>query len=999
MDDLKYTFLDFDFETVGFEKGEVLDIWMGSRRLTRNKGASLTRPNTPNIIEIFGQTEEDSIHIKTPFYDGNEQAKKLAEEIRYEFQYKDTTADLESGEVKWKTLSHEQIKKHISGEEVHPQLASREGRFQTSDTAKTRDALHGLWSFGPSEPNRAQWDTGITIRGSTLNRNLAENLFDIESQSEAIGKGPDRAAALHSFVDYISGAKEKAASEGKTLAMRAWNAPFDMRVFAQTIDETGDEDLLRKFTRLFDESGSIRLVEASDKFRDIMFELTKRSDKNHFMNLDHGAIQRSLGNSTELREIADRVYGTLSGQVTDGLPSQYIKESTLLGNLAERVKEGEGRSSQTVADIKAEVIGRITGQNQEQGFRDFGGHLGNVQSNEGKIVDAVAELLHNLINPLEELGPTETLRRSMLEIRALDQADLANEIMQRAVMPSSPGRIVPGLLLDFGSPPPAPEGTALHLVHKHLGNALGGTLPDFMGGATLSSGNTGLLGSIMTAKDNYLETINAGRPSEHLQEIFGLIDDNLAVQLNTLETTGGHSASIDVDNMARILRNVLDQGYKNIADPDVQSFMSDVFHENVIKSSEDRLAQKYGTWGELDPIVQGKLASLVGRTPEEVMDPSAKNHSGKSGIVGSVDPGFRGKASIFAKSAFVLSGIVLIANRTGDIKDQGSKYNTLEGMSPSGDPLLHSFGSGNSHMNNMAINNLIYNFDIGSDTLRSSMLGYKGDQLANQLIGRELFDDYTNSSERGSIVHGIIEQEYLQKKLAQNTEHYIYSSELDVAGHVDIILNSGVPLEIKTVADFDALKELSYPKDKHVSQANFYAYALNQPYALIGYAARNDPSKIKYFKIDVNIKRLMDEVAIVRNVATNLKTQGYQISTYPVYQQSQDMIRNMTQNKYSRNPGVYTSMQNGLVHSTERENQYSAIKGLGDYKKRNKNTNVFRGTDPRVAQKKFRNRSSEGRGPSGNKTNHLFAGIIRSSPRESGYHPGSRAERTATATT
>ena len=517
-----------------------------------------------------------------------------------------------------------------------------------------------------------------------------------------------------------------------------------------------------------------------------------------------------------------------------------------------------------------------------------------------------------------------------------------------------------------------------------------------MGGFSLSSGNTGLLGSIITAKGNYLETINS-QPGGNLQSIFDLIDTDLRPAYEQLQKTGGHSASIDVNNMQRIITNVLDNAFEHIDDHGVQEFMTNVHEENIIKSSKEILDKKYLDFDTIDETIRGRVGALINRTPEEIMDPYSKILSGSSSALGSVKNAFNTKAGVFAKSALVLSGLVLISNRNGEISNQGSKYNTIDGISPSGDTLLHSFGSGNDKYSNQAIANLQYNFDIGSSTLRASMLGYKGDQLINNLLGRSSFDDYANTAERGNIIHKIIEQEYLQKDLAQNTEHFIHSAELDIAGHVDIILNSGAPLEIKTVEDFAALKRLNAPKEHHVSQANFYAYALNQPYALIGYAARNDPTKIKYFKVNTDIKRVMDEAAYVKSTVSNLKTQGHPVVTYSAYQQMQDTFRSMTQNKYSRNPGVFTGMQNGMVHSPERDNHYSAIKGLGDYKIRNKNTNVFRGTHPVAVRHKNRNRSSEGRGPSGNKTSHLFAGIIQSSPRQSTYHPGSRAERTAMA--
>lgn len=984
----------FDIEATDLGKESIIGHYLGPG-VDYQKRQRLKRKHASNITEIFGETADGAkIELNMPFYDGDEALKKLIDDISIEFEY------AEGGQTK--VLSHNQIMDYIEGNQIPDFLSNKKGKFRTGSDEKTIEALRKLTYLKQENPTRGMFGLEVTQIGGTLNKILAKNIFDVKTGNIQT----DREAGINRFLDHLSYEKRNAIGENKKLAINAWNASYDMRMLAEHIDElaeNGNTALRDKFKQLFNSHDEIRIVEASDKFRDIMFKIDQYSEANHFMNTNHQQVKSTIeGENTTKNITIDKVKSQLKEEVVSNKRGTYVKENTFLKNLAKKVGDlSEAGAASTKDEIAESIIDNLKSQ-RTTSFHDRSYELATPDSVERQVVDKLSQLVKDLINPVEGRGSTETLRRSLREIESLGHSDISNDIINRAFLAPNQNslneRIIQSLSGRAGQA--ADPESAVHVVEKFMKNSLGGTLPDFMGGFSLSSGNTGLLGSIITAKETYTETLNGLREpiSDPLKSLFDSIEGQLREPFKQLKQTGGHAASIDVNNMARIVEGVLTGAEADLGDQQVRQFMSEVFEINYIKTAEERLDSTYLGVDNIDEVVRKHVKSQVFMPDEQVMDPPGRNLSGESRSLGSVDSAFKGKTAMFAKSALVLSGLVLLSNRNGDIKHQGSKYNTLEGMSPSGDPLIHSFGSGNSHYSNQALNSLQYGFNLNSDTLRSSMLGYKGDRLANQLMGRSTFDDYTNSSERGNIIHKIIEQEYLQKKLAQNTEHYIYSAELNVVGHVDIILNSGAPLEIKTVEDFKSLKELNAPKDHHVSQANFYAYALNQPYALIGYAARNDPTKIKYFKIDTDINRVMQDVQTVRGTVDNLRAQGHSIATYPVYQQMKDTYRNMTQNKYARNPGVFTGMQNGMVHSAEMDNHYSAIKGLGDYKQVRKNTGSFRGSaDPRAIRRNNRNRSSEGRGPSGNKTSHLFAGIIKTNQRQSGYHPGSRVERTATA--
>ena len=335
--------------------------------------------------------------------------------------------------------------------------------------------------------------------------------------------------------------------------------------------------------RIFGDYTNIKVVEASDKYRDIMFEVSKRTQARTHMNLNHEKIQEDLHGQNKNIQITE-----VKRSLSEGLQeSKYIKTSDFMYSLAQRVAQGDPSAS--VDDIAAEIITRIDSQSGRAGYTDFGATLQNPERAESKVVKAAAELLHSLINPSEDISITETLRRNIREIENIGVSKKANEIMKRAFeldgqQISDESVIVRAL---SGSEP----GTASHIVEKHLGNALRGTLPDFMGGFSLSSGNTGLLGSIMTAKDNYLETINA-QPQGPLNDIFDLIDTDLRPAYEQLQKTGGHSASIDVNNMQRIITNVLDNAFEHVDDHRVQEFMTNVHEENIIQSSQEILDKK-----------------------------------------------------------------------------------------------------------------------------------------------------------------------------------------------------------------------------------------------------------------------------------------------------------------------------------------------------------------------------------------------------------------------
>ena len=311
---------------------------------------------------------------------------------------------------------------------------------------------------------------------------------------------------------------------------------------------------------------------------------------------------------------------------------------------------------------------------------------------------------------------------------------------------------------------------------------------------------------------------------------------------------------------------------------------------------------------------------------------AAKNipNPNKPGIRGQ---GGGGRSGIFLKSAAVLSGLYLMSDWNDDndidgIRRAVDRNDQQQAISPSGDILMNPFGSGRD-----ALTQMVGAMQIGSvETVRSSMLGYRGEHLIHSLTGTKNYSYSSNPglSERGELIHKMVEDMYMKSGRGQASEYFVYDPERDIVGHVDLILPSGVPLEVKSVEDYDALEKLQAPRDAHVSQANFYAHALGKPYAMLGYAARNDPSRIKYFIVPHDESRLDRDVEAVRATMAQLKSEGRSMRNYSVMQMVKDTMHEI--------------QQPGLTHGTDPlqyfpgmtpSPQYHAMRTVGDYKKHN----------------------------------------------------------------
>lgn len=122
----------------------------------------------------------------------------------------------------------------------------------------------------------------------------------------------------------------------------------------------------------------------------------------------------------------------------------------------------------------------------------------------------------------------------------------------------------------------------------------------------------------------------------------------------------------------------------------------------------------------------------------------------------------------------------------------------------------------------------------------------------------------------GDVIHQSIQAGMVNRGEATGSEVYVEDPTNKVFGYIDVMLPSGVPLELKTVSG-GQLKKMMSPKEEHISQANFYALAKESQTALLMYISRDDPSQRKVFAVNADPGRYSRDIAAVRNVQASVQ--------------------------------------------------------------------------------------------------------------------------------
>lgn len=889
---------------------EATDLEVGRRDKIFHEGRVTQTPargSIPQLIQFYGQFGNNgdslgkhiSLDVEEPEYYKN---------LDLEFTYQDGN--------KTKTINQAQIDAALSDPDssLAGKLRARDGEFGISRGSQA--ALEKLIHSGKVNQTPGMLPLSTMQHGHVMRKILGSHVFEAKY-------GRDNMIGTQDFISEFLSKMENGASPGQQIEFRAWNVSYDIGIIAQHFDKYGDDAQKEKFKKLFigvnDNAAPIKIVDEADKLKNIQFELMLKNKEYSTYHVNTRAVEEQLASG----ETKEAIKSNIAKNIRKNESSTYLLKNQGLRSLAN-----------DILDVQSGVLDRSKLEEVflERAVGTRGAKVLDTDSVEKKLVSAAANMVRELADPAGERDSVEVIRRNLQDV---SRTNRSAEIMNRIFDTSGESQ---GGILGFArdSDISIAEDGSLHRSILKFTNKMATGL-DLQAGYSLGTGK-GLLDTFTTAKTNYMSLVQDGgapRVSNELNQFFAAIDE---VSNTALDAGGLHDARVDVKNMINMSEKLFNRR-TNMA-PDVAAFMEMTLQESAINSTTAKL----DVYLDADAIGKDVLlrsgVNLDGAPPgQSQVDTSRVVQNGTESlgdaarsVFNKVSNAMNTKAGVLTKAALITSGLALIANTNGDIKAPGSRHNTLEGISPSGDTLLHSFGSGNDPYSNQAINNLTSRLSLGSETLRSSMLGYRGDRLYNMLLGRETFDDYARTSQRGEIVHSVIEQEYMSRGLAQSREHYVYSSELDVVGHIDLVLKSGVPLEIKSVEDFDALQKLKSPKEKHVSQANFYAYALKQPYGIIGYAARNDPTKVKYFKINTDAKRVMEDVSAIRAASADLRRQGHDVVTYSAHKYMSDLYLQLTQNKYEQNAvGQATAVAPGMLASPEDYQGYSAIKALGDY--------------------------------------------------------------------
>ncbi len=795
-----------------------------------------------------------------------------------------------------------------------------QGKFHITDPKVLKD----ITASRLTNPTGGMFGLGVNLTKHTLNQVAGRTVFESKY-------GRPSSVQSEKFVqDFLNRMVklQKDATGGIKPQVEAWNINYDLIKAAEQVDMYGKDlkiqfqDKMRSakdvFKALFigtDASSAdylIKAVDAADKIKEISFWRLINDNQYNIHSINHEEVVAALERGQTKAQIQDAGIEELRTSKT-GVETKYIKRNTAIRKLSDDIGGGRGREA-----LRQDFYDRIY---EGEGPYSSADHTRHKQGRIGQIVDDAVTMTLKIRESYhsKDGNMIEALRRGSSLLRSQSQGvDIADRIWRPTARTSG--------IMGFGLGKDANfvEGTAKQMMHALDNSIVFDTLGGFSQGAdgrTVATGQGGAIKSLVYAKKTYIETHAQSRLSENMQKFFKKIVE--------VDQIGGasHDASVDTRQMhamaqeGGIFRDMHIHGNTT----EMGEF-NRLFAEAREAASIEAGIDRYMFDTDFAPQGRGASGTSGNILQEIIPEPQTIDNAGdfsSRGALNSTEPlasrprGIKGRGGVLAGGILALAGLALIGNRNGGIKQPGSQYNSIEGMSPSGDPLIHSFGSGNDSFASQAITNLKYGTGYGSNTLRSSMLGYRGDRLRDILLGRSSFDDYTNSSEKGTLVHSVIEAEYLKRDIAQSSEHVVHSPELDVMGHVDLVLNSGVPLEIKSVEDFEALENLKSPKDAHVSQANFYAYALKQPYALIGYAARNDPKgKIKYFKVNTDIKRVRDDVEAVRRMMVDLRRQGHNTRNYSAYQAMKDARSRFTQNKYRQNAvGAGAGLPSGMIPS------------------------------------------------------------------------------------
>lgn len=148
-------------------------------------------------------------------------------------------------------------------------------------------------------------------------------------------------------------------------------------------------------------------------------------------------------------------------------------------------------------------------------------------------------------------------------------------------------------------------------------------------------------------------------------------------------------------------------------------------------------------------------------------------------------------------------------------------------------------------------------FSDDDDYLPASILGLRGQQL------KRAVDVAPDTSDPALLAAGTALHEQVQATIGGKSEYEVSHQSLGIKGKVDVLLGGNIPMEIKSISE-QGLTNMAQPRSSHVSQVNFYAFALDAPFGIIRYVSREDPEHYEEFRIPTSSGRVLSDVRSLR---------------------------------------------------------------------------------------------------------------------------------------
>ena len=160
---------------------------------------------------------------------------------------------------------------------------------------------------------------------------------------------------------------------------------------------------------------------------------------------------------------------------------------------------------------------------------------------------------------------------------------------------------------------------------------------------------------------------------------------------------------------------------------------------------------------------------------------------------------------------------------------------------------------------------------------RASMLGKSEAQIYNYLTSNDDISPNSilaRSATAGTALHRLVQAQQFKAGNISSAEHFVYSPDYNITGHIDAISkNLGIG-DIKTVSQkvFQRLNRFG-PNPAHVSQVNFYLRAMGKDEGYIQYLLREDPSKQRVFHLKYDPELFKSDVAKLNRVRARIEAE------------------------------------------------------------------------------------------------------------------------------